>query len=100
LIYITAFLFINEDEEDLYNQYESVVLPLLESYNGKLIYRIQPADENYIDAEEEKPFEIHFMSFESEDGFNSYLKDKKRLSFNHLKERSIKTSFIVKGEKL
>ncbi|TYA74051.1 DUF1330 domain-containing protein [Seonamhaeicola marinus] len=100
MIYITAFLFINDDKEDLYNQYESEVLPLLEIYNGKLIYRIKPSDADYINAEEEKPYEIHFISFENEAGFNGYLNNTKRLSFNNLKAQSIKTSFIVKGEKL
>ncbi|GGD16216.1 DUF1330 domain-containing protein [Hyunsoonleella pacifica] len=100
MIYITAFLFINEEKKDLYNQYESEVLPLLKNYKGKLIYRIQPNDDNYINVEEEKPFEIHFISFENEKGFTRFLNDKKRLSFNHLKEASIRTSFIVKGKKL
>ena len=100
MIYLTALLFVNEGKEDLYNKYESQVLPLLKSYEGKLIYRIKPNDDNYIKAEEEKPFEIHFISFENKEGFTGFLNDKKRLSFNHLKEASIRTSFIVKGEKL
>ncbi len=100
MIYITAFLFINEGKEGLYNQYESEVLPLLKNHKGKLIYRVKPNDDNYINAEEEKPFEIHFISFESEEGFKGFLNDEKRLSFNNLKEASIKTSFIVKGKAL
>lgn len=100
MIYLTALMFVKEGKEDVFNEYESHVLPILKDYNGKLIYRIRPKEEDFINTEEEKPFEIHFISFNTQEGFSGYINDEKRKSFENLKIDSIKSSFIVKGEKL
>lgn len=100
MIYLTILLFIKEGQEEVFNQYENEMLPLMKGYNGKIIYRIRPEKESYIYSEEEKPYEIHFVSFESEADFQNYLKDKRRSQFLHLKEESIKSTMLVKGEQL
>lgn len=98
MIYLTALMFINEGKEDVFKTYEASVLPILKDYNGKLIYRIRPKEEDYIELEGERPFEIHFISFPSHEDFVNFTKDDKRKRFENLKIDSIKTSFIVKGE--
>ena len=93
-------IFIKEGKEAVFHQFEEFAIPILEDYNGKLIYRIRPSKESFISFEEELPYEIHFLSFESENDFFNFTKDKRRVTFLHLKEESIKSSFLVKGNKL
>ncbi|MEP1489874.1 MAG: hypothetical protein ABJL44_11920 [Algibacter sp.] len=100
MIYLTVLIFVQKGKEDTFNTYESSVLPILSNYKGTLIYRIKPTDESFINTEGEKPYEIHFISFESNKGFSGFLNDEKRKDFEHLKEDSITSTFIVKGEKL
>lgn len=100
MIYITALIFIKEDKEDVFNEYESSVLPILNNYNGKLIYRIRPTKENFISSENELPYELHFISFETNEDFKGFINDSKRKSFESLKEDAIKSTFLIQGEKI
>lgn len=98
MIYLTTLIFVKDGKEDVFKEYESLVLPILKDYNGKLIYRIRPRKEDFIEFEGERPFELHFISFITNEDFINFTKDEKRNSFVNLKEDAIKTSFIVKGE--
>ena len=100
MIYLTVLIFVKKGKEDVFNTYESSVLPILNDYDGILIYRIKPTESSFINAKEEKPFEIHFISFKSDEGFTGFLNDDKRKGFEHLKGDSITSTFIVKGKKL
>ena len=101
MIYLTVLLYIKEGKEDVFQEYENAVLPFLNEYNGILIHRLRPEHENYIgNSTEEQPYEIHLISFSSDDDFKNYLKDSKRISLNHLKDESLKCSYLYKGEKL
>ncbi|TGV03750.1 DUF1330 domain-containing protein [Flavivirga rizhaonensis] len=100
MIYLTALLFIKEGKENVFNEYESLVLPIINNYNGKLIYRIRPTQDSFINSEDQLPYEIHFISFETDEDFTNFINDDKRKSFEKLKVDSIKSTFITKGEKL
>ncbi len=100
MIYITAFLFVKDNKQDVFNAYENAVLPLLGNYNGNLIYRIKPDATDFINLEGEAPYEIHHISFKTNADFMGYIDDEERKRFENLKEESIKSTFIVKGEKI
>jgi len=100
MIYLTILLFVKEGKEDVFEKYESAVLPLMKDFGGEVLYRIRPEKSNYIAAQKELPFEVHLVSFITKEDFEAYLKDTRRQKFMHLKEEAIKTSFIVKGKKL
>jgi len=72
----------------------------MKKYTGKLIYRIRLTKENFINKNQELPYEIHFISFDSQQDLNAFLKDDSRLKFIHLKNESVKSSFLVKGEQM
>jgi hypothetical protein len=100
MIYLTMAIFVKEGKEAIFQQFEALALPLLDDYNGKLIYRIRPTVDSMISCEGEVPYEIHFLSFESEADFANFAKDERRKAFMHLKEDSFKSSSLVKGVKL
>ena len=101
MIYITQLIHIIPGKEKEFLEFESHAIPLMEKYTGTIIHRIRPSKESFIDAKtEELPYEIHFISFESEEKLKEFLNDDTRLEFLHLKEASIKTTLLVKGQKM
>ncbi len=101
MIYITQLIFVKEGKEDTFLEFESFVIPIMEKYNGKINYRIRPDKENFIDNnQKETPFEIHFISFDSELDLQNFLKNDERLKFVHLKEESVKSTLLIKGKKI
>jgi len=100
MIYITQLIFIKEGKEKIFLEFENFVIPLMEKYGGKMIYRLRPNKDSYVSSTKEQPYEIHFIGFNSEDDLNAFMKDDSRLSFIHLKEKSIKSTTLVKGIKM
>ncbi len=100
MIHLTQIIFVKEGKEEIFHQFEDLAIPIMYEYNGKLIYRIRPTKETFVSHEEELPYEIHFISFDSEEDFRNFAQDERRKEFLHLKEESIRTSYLVKGEKL
>ncbi len=100
MIYITQLIFVKEDEEQKFLEFEDHAIPLMEKYNGKIIYRIRPGKDNFIDETKELPYEIHLISFQSEQDLNHFMQDDSRLEFIHLKDESVKSILMVKGEKM
>ncbi len=100
MIYITQLIFVKDGQESVFLEFESMAIPLLETYNGKVLYRVRPDKENFIDAEGELPYEIHLVSFESEQDFKAFAQDKKRDAFMHLKKASVRATLTTKGHKM
>ncbi len=100
MIYLTMMIFIKEGKEVVFHQFEDLALPILKDYNGKLIYRIRPTKETFVSNEKELPYEIHFISFDSEQDFVNFAKDERRKEFLHLRDDSIRESILIKGTKI
>ena len=100
MIYVTQLIFIKEGKEKTFLEFEHFAIPLMEKYGGKMIYRLRPNRDSYVSSTKEQPYEIHFISFNLEEDLNAFMKDDSRLSFIHLKEKSIKSTIIVKGRKV
>lgn len=100
MIYLTMIIFLQKGKEAIFNEFEDFAIPLMSDYSGRVIYRIRPKEESLIICQGPLPYEIHFISFDSENDFTNFLKDERRKAFMHLKEASIKTTFLVKGSAL
>ncbi len=97
MIYITQLIYIKAGEEDTFHRFEEVAIPIIEKYNGKLLLRVRPDPKEIIEANTEIPYEIHLVTFETENDFENFKQDKERLQFLHLKEQSRKSSLMIKG---
>ena len=53
-----------------------------------------------IESSIEMPYEIHLVEFDQEQDFLDFMKDEERKQFLYLKEQSIRSSVLYKGEKL
>lgn len=63
MIYLTQLIFLHPNKEETFNEFESFAIPLMEKYGGRMIYRIRPSAEAFVSADEELPYEIHYLSF-------------------------------------
>lgn len=100
MIYLTQLIFVKEGKEDVFHEFEDFAIPLMEKYNGRVIHRLRPNKETYISSTERQPYEIHFISFDSENDFQNFLQDDTRQNFMHLKKESVESSLLIKGEKM
>lgn len=100
MLYITQLIYIKDGQEEIFNQFEAIALPLISKYNGRLLLRIRPNGDAFIEHHIEKPYEIHLVEFHTEYDLLNFMKDEERKKILHLKEQSIKAVLLVKGEKL
>ncbi|SOE23687.1 hypothetical protein SAMN06298216_4071 [Spirosomataceae bacterium TFI 002] len=100
MIYLTQLIYIIDGQEDVFNQFEALAIPIISKYNGRLTLRIRPDEKSVIESNIEKPYEIHMVEFDTQADFDNFKKDEERKSFLHLKEQSIKSTFLIQGVKL
>jgi uncharacterized protein (DUF1330 family) len=100
MIYITQLIYIVDGQETVFDQFEAIAIPAISKYNGRLLFRVRPGQEAYIESTIETPYEIHLVEFETDNDLSNFMHDEERKRFLHLKDKSIKATFLVKGTKL
>ena len=100
MIYITQVIYIVPGQEKTFDQFEDIAIPIISKYNGRLLLRVRPDHRSFVECHIEKPYEIHFVEFDSEQDFENFKKDEERKRFLHLKEQSIKESIMFLGKKV
>lgn len=100
MIYITQLIYIIPGMEKVFDQFESIAIPIISKYNGRLLLRVRPDDNSFIEDLMDRPYEIHFVEFDTQQDFENFKHDEERKNFLHLKERSIKASILIQGHKL
>jgi uncharacterized protein (DUF1330 family) len=97
MIIITQLIYIVEGQESVFDQFEDIAIPAILKYNGRLLLRVRPNENSFIEYSIEKPYEIHLVEFDSEQDFENFKQDKERKKFLYLKEQSIKASILIQG---
>jgi uncharacterized protein (DUF1330 family) len=100
MIFITQLVYVREGQEDIFHQFEDIAIPAILRYNGRLLLRMRPGSDSFIEHHIEKPYEIHLVEFADEQDFVNFTQDKTRKQFLHLKEQSVKSVVLIKGIKL
>jgi uncharacterized protein (DUF1330 family) len=100
MIVITQLIYIAEGQENVFHQFEDIAIPTILKYNGRLLLRVRPTENSFIENHMEKPYEIHLVEFDTEQDFENFKQDEERKKFLHLKEQSVKASILIKGTKL
>ena len=100
MIYITQLIYIKEGQEQTFHEFENVAIPIISKYNGKLLLRVRPTADCFIESNIDEPYEIHFVEFNEEQDLKNFMLDEERKKFLHLKERSIQSSILIRGTKL
>ena len=100
MIYITQLIYIKEDQEKVFDEFERTAIPIISRYNGKMMLRVRPDKNSVIEASIDRPYEIHVVSFETESDFKKFMADEERKRYLHLKDQSVKSVLLFKGEKI
>ena len=100
MIFITQLVYIKEGQENVFHQFEDIAIPTILKYNGRLLLRVRPTESNFIEHHIDKPYEIHLVEFANEQDFENFKQDEERNKFLHLKDKSIKSVLLIKGEKI
>jgi hypothetical protein len=100
MIYITQLIYIKPCQEAVFDQFEAVAIPIIAKYNGKMLLRLRPSPEDFIESAMEKPYEVHLTEFASEVDLQNFMKDEERQRFLHLKEQSIELSVLYQGKRI
>lgn len=99
-VVITQLIYLKENMEDEFNQFESLVIPFIKKYNGTLLLRHRLSPEQVIESKIEMPYEIHLVEFNSEEDFSRYMSNPDRQKFLHLKENAVRLAISYKGQQL
>ena len=100
MIYLTQLIYIIDGQENLFDEFENIAIPAIGKYNGKLLFRVRPGKDSFIELHIDRPYEIHFVEFDTNEDFEAFKQDEERKKFLHLKEKSIKASILIQGTKL
>lgn len=100
MIFITQLVYIKEGQENVFHQFEEIAIPTILKYNGRLLLRVRPTGNTFIENHIEKPYEIHLVEFEEEQDFENFKQDGERKNFLHLKEQSIRSVMLIKGSQV
>jgi len=100
MLYITQLIYVKEGQENIFHEFEDVAIPVIAKYNGRLMLRIRPDNEAFIENTIDKPYEVHLVEFDAETDFEAFMRDEERKKFLHLKEQSIKAVVLIKGVKI
>ena len=100
MIFFTQLIYLIEGQEQVFDQFENIAIPAILKYNGRLLLRVRPTENTFIENHIDKPYEIHLVEFETQQDFNNFIQDEERKKFLHLKDQSIKASILIQGNKL
>lgn len=100
MIYITQLIYIHPGQEQVFEEFERVALPLISKYNGKLLLRLRPSSSDVMESDIETPYEVHVVEFQDEADFINFGKDELRKSFLHLKEKAVRSVLMFKGPRI
>jgi uncharacterized protein (DUF1330 family) len=100
MIYITQLVYVKQGQEQVFDQFEDVAIPLISKYNGRLLLRVRPDEAAFIQHGIDKPYEIHLVEFKSEIDLANYNDDEERKKYLPLKEQSVESAVFYKGTRL
>ena len=97
MIVITQLIFVKAGQEKVFNEFEKIVLPLMDKYGGKLLFRQRPNQYTVIETNIGLPYEIHIVSFNDEEGLQKFIVDEIRQKVLHLKDISVEHAVMYKA---
>ena len=100
MIYLTQLIYLTDGQENIFHQFEELAIPIILKYNGRLTLRIRPESKTVIENNIEVPYEIHLVEFDTQEDFERFKMDKERVKFLHLKEQAIRSTILIKGERI
>lgn len=61
MIFITQLIYFIGGREQVFDEFESIAIPTILKYNGRLLLRVRPTENNFIESHIDNPYEIHLV---------------------------------------
>jgi hypothetical protein len=100
MIFVTQLIYVKAGQEDTFHKFEDVAIPLISKYNGTLMLRIRPTESVVIENNIDTPYEVHLVSFNSEKDLENFMQADERKEFLHLKQESVQSAVLIKGNRI
>ena len=100
MVFITNLIYINPGQEKVFDEFEKFAIPIMSKYKGRMLARIRPQEDAFIEYDIDRPYEVHLGEFESEEDFNAFLADDERKKFLHMKDQAIRSTVLVTGKRV
>ncbi|MBK7233701.1 MAG: DUF1330 domain-containing protein [Saprospiraceae bacterium] len=97
MIFITQLIYIHHGQEQVFDEFENIAIPAITKYNGRLLLRVRPAVDSFIENQIDPPYEIHLVEFQTNEDFENFKNDENRIKFLHLKAQSVKSALLFQG---
>lgn len=56
MIFITQLIYIIKGQEKVFDEFENIAIPIILKYNGKLLLRVRPTENTYIENNIDKHY--------------------------------------------
>ena len=89
MLHVTQLIYVRPGGEPAFEEFESIVLPLLAKYRGELVLRLRLRPDNQIGGSAVTPYELHIVRFESAADLDAYSNDPERQRWLHLKDQAV-----------
>ncbi len=100
MLYLTQLIYLHPGSEAAFDEFEAHAIPAIARYGGTLHLRIRPTPAAVVEAAGEVPYEIHLVSFPTDEAFSRFKEDEERKAFLHLKEQSVRATLLIEGRAL
>lgn len=97
MIFITQLIYLKTGQQSLFDRFEEVAIPTISKYNGRLLLRVRPGEDAFVEHHIDKPYEIHLVEFATELDFENFKQDEERKKYLHLKDQSVSSIVLIKG---
>ncbi|MCR9251723.1 MAG: hypothetical protein NXI20_14960 [bacterium] len=64
------------------------------------MYRLRPQESDYIEINDDAPYEIHLVSFQAKQDFLDYANDPSRQQYLEMKNESVEKIVLIEGKTL
>jgi len=58
---ITQLIYINPGEESVFDEFELLMIPIIDRHQGRFLLRVKPAPDAYLLSTIQQPYEIHLV---------------------------------------
>ena len=99
MVHFTQLIFVKPGTEATFHAYEDRVLPLLDRHGGRLLFRARFGSESVLHSELGSPYEMHLVSFPSDEHFHAYVDDPERQQHAELRAASVESLFSIRSIK-
>ena len=100
MIFITQLVYIKQGKESVFHQFENIAISTILKYNGRLLIRVRPENNSFVESNIDSPYEIHLIEFNTEQDFENFKQDEERKKFLYLKDQSVESILLIKGTKI